>query len=62
MNLIRKENKSLIVSNPDAITGIPILDIKPIFNEYLPNGEILQPSWTKELMENYWQEMNKNAR
>ncbi len=54
VNLIRKEDKSLIVSNLDAINGTPILDIKPIFKEYLPKGEILQPKWTEELMKNYW--------
>ncbi len=54
VNLIKKEGKSLIVANLDAIHGTPVLDIKPVFEEYLPKGELLQPSWTKELMENYW--------
>ncbi len=54
VNLIRKETKNLIVTNLDAINGTPILDVKPIFKEYLPKGEILQPKWTKKLMENYW--------
>ncbi len=54
VNLIRKEGKSLIVSNLDAINGTPVLDIKPVFKEYLPKEEVLQPSWTKELMKNYW--------
>ncbi len=54
VNLIRKEGKSLIVSNLDALNGTPILDIKPVYKEYLPKGEVLQPSWTKELMKNYW--------
>ncbi len=54
VNLIRKEGKSLIVSNLDALNGTPILDIKPVYEEYLPKGEVLQPNWTKELMRNYW--------
>ncbi len=54
VNLIRKEGKSLIVANLDAINGTPVLDIKPVFKEYLPKGEVVQPSWVKELMENYW--------
>ncbi len=54
VNLKRKEGNVLIVSNLDAIDGTPILDIKPVFKEYLPKGEIIQPSWSKELMENYW--------
>ncbi len=54
VNLIRKEGKTLIVSNLDAIDGTPVLDIKPVFTEYLPKGDIKQPDWTKELMKNYW--------
>ena len=54
VNLIRKEGRKLIVSNLDAIDGTPVLDIKPVFEEYLPKGEIKQPNWTKELMKNYW--------
>ena len=54
VNLIRKEEKSLIVSNLDAINGTPILDIKPVFQEYMPKGEIKQPDWSKELMKEYW--------
>ncbi len=54
VNLIRKEGKNLIVANLDAISGTPVLDIKPVFKEYLPKGEVLQPDWVKELMKNYW--------
>jgi len=54
VNLIRKEGKCLIVSNLDAINGTPILDIKPVFQEYLPKGKVKQPEWTKELMKEYW--------
>jgi len=54
VNLIRKEEKSLTVSMLDAIDGTPILDIKPIFKEYLPKGEVIQPEWTTELMKEYW--------
>ncbi len=54
VNLIRKEDKRLIVSNLDAINGTPILDIKPVFQEYMPKGEIKQPDWVEELMKDYW--------
>jgi len=54
VNLIKKEGQKLTVSNLDAIDGTPILDIKPVFEEYLPKGEIKQPNWTRELMKNYW--------
>ena len=54
VNLIKKEERKLIVSNLDAIDGTAILDIKPVFKEYLPKGEVKQPDWTSELMKNYW--------
>lgn len=54
VNLIKKEGKKLIVSHLDAIDGTPVLDIKPIFAEFLPKGEIVQPAWTHELMQDYW--------
>lgn len=54
VNLIRKEGMRLIVSNLDAINGTPILDIKPVFREYMPKGEIKQPDWVEELMKDYW--------
>ncbi len=54
VNLIKKDGRKLTVSNLDAIDGTPILDIKPVFKEYLPKGEIKQPDWTGELMKNYW--------
>ncbi|MEP6674955.1 MAG: tRNA (N6-threonylcarbamoyladenosine(37)-N6)-methyltransferase TrmO [Ferruginibacter sp.] len=49
----RKENK-IIVRYLDAIDGTPILDIKPVMKEFLPQGEIKQPAWSVELMKNYW--------
>ena len=54
VNLLSREGKKLIVKNLDAIDGTPIIDIKPVFEEYLPKGEITQPAWTHDLMKNYW--------
>lgn len=39
----------------DAIDGTPVIDIKPVMREFLPNREILRPDWTRELMARYWQ-------
>ena len=55
VNLIKKEGKRLLVANLDAIDGTPIIDIKPVFKEYLSKGKIRQPCWTRELMRNYWE-------
>ena len=54
VNLVRRNGRKLIVKNLDAINGTPVLDIKPVFKEFLPQGEVKQPDWTKELMKNYW--------
>jgi tRNA (adenine37-N6)-methyltransferase len=54
VNLIGCNGRTLTVENLDAINGTPVLDIKPVFAEYLPKGKITQPQWTKNLMKNYW--------
>jgi tRNA-Thr(GGU) m(6)t(6)A37 methyltransferase TsaA len=54
VKLIKVEKRILIVSGLDAIDGTPILDIKPVFTEFLPDEDIKQAAWTKKLMNNYW--------
>jgi tRNA-Thr(GGU) m(6)t(6)A37 methyltransferase TsaA len=54
VNLIGRNGRRLIVSNLDAINGTPVIDIKPVFKEYLPESEIKQPQWSSDLMTNYW--------
>jgi tRNA-Thr(GGU) m(6)t(6)A37 methyltransferase TsaA len=49
----RKGNK-IFVENLDAIDGTPVLDIKPVLKELLPDEKIVQPAWTSELMNKYW--------
>ena len=38
----------------DAIDGTPVLDIKPVFREFLPKGEVRQAEWVDDLMKDYW--------
>ena len=54
VNLIGRNGRRLIVKNLDAINGTPVIDIKPVFKEYLPENEIKQPQWSSDLMTNYW--------
>ena len=42
------------VEGLDAIDGTPVLDIKPVMEEFLPRGDIRQPDWSHELMQDYW--------
>lgn len=51
--LIDIKQNTITVKGLDAINGTPILDIKPVFKEYLPR-ETKQPYWVSELMKNYW--------
>jgi tRNA-Thr(GGU) m(6)t(6)A37 methyltransferase TsaA len=54
VKLVRREGRSLFVERLDAIDGTPVLDIKPVMREFLPEGEVKQPAWSEELMRNYW--------
>ena len=52
--LLSRSGRSLSVAGLDAIDGTPVLDIKPVFREFLPKGEIRQPVWATELLKEYW--------
>jgi tRNA (adenine37-N6)-methyltransferase len=54
VEIIEVLEKKLIVKNLDAIDGTPILDIKPVFKEFLPKGDVKQPDWVEDLMKEYW--------
>jgi tRNA (Thr-GGU) A37 N-methylase len=42
------------VQGLDAIEGTPVLDIKPVMQEFLPRSPVRQPEWSRELMREYW--------
>ncbi|HVU61130.1 MAG TPA: SAM-dependent methyltransferase [Mycobacteriales bacterium] len=52
--LLGVEGLTVRVAGLDAIDGTPVLDLKPVMNEFLPRGEISQPAWATELMAGYW--------
>jgi tRNA (adenine37-N6)-methyltransferase len=52
--ILRRIDRRLYVAELDAIDGTPILDIKPVMSEFLPREEVRQPSWSHELMSQYW--------
>ena len=54
VKLIKREGTKLFVQGLDAISGTPILDIKPVYQEFLPRETVKQSEWSKELMEGYW--------
>ena len=54
VQLIERKERMLLVKGLDALDGTPVLDIKPVFREFEPRGEIRQPEWVSELMKLYW--------
>lgn len=52
--LERVEGTRLHVRGLDAIEGTPVLDLKPVMVEFLPRGDVRQPTWASELMRTYW--------
>jgi tRNA-Thr(GGU) m(6)t(6)A37 methyltransferase TsaA len=54
VRVIKVEGMRLVVAELDAIDGTPVLDIKPVMQEFLPREPVTQPDWATELMRDYW--------
>jgi tRNA (adenine37-N6)-methyltransferase len=54
VRILRREGRSLFVEGLDALDGTPVLDIKPVMQEFLPRDPIRQPDWSHEIMKAYW--------
>jgi len=52
--VLRHEERTLWVAELDAIDGTPVLDVKPVMQEFLPREPVRQPAWSHELMADYW--------
>ena len=52
--LLSVDGLNLAVRGLDAVAGTPVLDIKPVMQGFLPRGEIRQPAWASEIMQDYW--------
>ena len=52
--LVRVVDTQLFVADLDAIDGTPVLDLKPVMQEFLPREPVRQPEWSRELMREYW--------
>jgi tRNA (adenine37-N6)-methyltransferase len=52
--LLRVDGLVLRVEGLDAIDATPVLDIKPVMSGFLPRGDIREPLWAREIMEDYW--------
>ena len=52
--ILEVDGSTIRVAGLDAIDGTPVVDIKPWMDEFGPRGEVSQPSWSSELMKDYW--------
>lgn len=54
VRVLRRDGRVLHVAELDAVDGTPVLDIKPVMQEFLPREPVRQPAWSRELMRQYW--------
>ena len=53
--LVSVEGLRIRVRGLDAFDGSPVVDLKPVMREFLPeSGNIRQPQWSRELMSTYF--------
>jgi tRNA (Thr-GGU) A37 N-methylase len=53
--IVSVEGLSLHVRGLDAFNGSPIIDIKPVMAEFLPDrASVREPQWARELMADYF--------
>ena len=53
--IVSVEGLSVRVRGLDAFNGSPVIDIKPVMAEFLPEkAEIREPQWARELMSTYF--------
>ena len=53
--VLQQNGRTITLQGLDAINGTPVLDIKPVFRQFLPGEFVRQPVWVDELMEDYWE-------
>jgi tRNA (adenine37-N6)-methyltransferase len=54
VRVLRREGRVLHVAELDAVDNTPVLDIKPVMEEFLPRTAVRQPAWSRDLMRKYW--------
>ena len=54
VELLQHTGRTIKVRHLDALNGTPVLDIKPMFNEFEAKRDIRQPYWVSDLMKDYW--------
>src|SRR5262245_21204241 len=62
VRVVSRDVRRLTVKGLDAIDGTPVLDIKPVMSEFLPAEPVRQPTWSQELMRDYWRQEPDESR
>jgi tRNA (adenine37-N6)-methyltransferase len=52
--LLSLDRLTLRVRGLDAVDQTPVLDIKPYLEDFGPIGVVRQPSWSREVMKDYY--------
>ncbi|MDL5199746.1 TrmO family methyltransferase [Streptomyces sp. ALI-76-A] len=52
--VLRVNGLDVHVTDLDADDGTPVIDLVVVFQEFLPRGEVTQPSWPGEMLKDYW--------
>lgn len=53
--VLKVDGLTIEVEGLDAVDGTPVLDIKPVWSGYRPQGEFREPEWAREIMARYWE-------
>ncbi|WP_353946462.1 TrmO family methyltransferase [Streptomyces sp. HUAS MG91] len=54
--LLQVDGLRLRVADLDAVVGTKIYDLSPYFAEMGPRGPVLEPTWPREMLVDYWSE------
>ena len=52
--LLKVDGLDLHVTDLDAIDGTPVYDLAPFFIEMGPRGQVTEPLWPAEMLQDYW--------
>jgi tRNA (adenine37-N6)-methyltransferase len=52
--LLQVDGLDLHVADLDAIDGTPVYDLAPYFKEMGPRGDVREPAWPAQMLEDYW--------
>ncbi|MFJ9729461.1 SAM-dependent methyltransferase [Streptomyces sp. NPDC101209] len=52
--LLKIDGLDLHVTDLDAVDGTPVYDLGPYFQEMGPRGDVHEPEWPGDMLQDYW--------